>query len=261
MWTALAWIILLPLIWALLGAQPIARVDPLNWSVLPERLADTAPLGPWALAGALAVGALLALGPTARQVMHMGTLVHEVGHGLTAAALGGAVSRITMSPDGSGLATTGLPASARLRPMLVSLAGYLAPAILGLASLRAAQSGAGAAWLAYLTAVTVAMFVLAMRSWWAALVSVSAAVAGWLVVSYAPAWLAATAVAVLAGVLLARSIADAAHQYRSRRDGQPSDARNVSRATGIPAGLVAGLQLAAVLALTGAAGYLLLPAT
>lgn len=259
MWVVVAWMVLLPLGWALAGAPDIAGFDPLDLDRLPADLAQGAPIAWQALVGAVAVGVLLALGPTARITMHMGTAVHEIGHGLTAAALGGVVSRITMAPDGSGLATTGLPQRARVRVALVSLAGYLAPGILGLASLQMAVAGHGPIWLAYLTGVTVVMLLLAMRSWWAILVAALGAAAGWAVLHVGAGWAATVSIAALAGLYLARGLADTGNQLRALRQGATTDAWRLSRQTGLPARLFAGVQAALALGMAVTGVWLLLP--
>jgi hypothetical protein len=259
MWLLLAWLILLPLAWALAGAPAIAALDWLDGSVVPQMLAHPAPLDSWQLGIAVALGVVLAVGPTRRVAMHLGTAVHEIGHGITAAALGGVISRITMAPDGSGQATTGLPGRARLRRSLVSLSGYLAPGIVGLASLRMALAGLGTAWLGYLTCVTLVMLLLTMRSLWAALVGVASAVAGWLLVSHAPGPLVTVVVAVLSGVLVARGVADAANQRRAVRAGTQTDAGSLARQTGLPVGLFSGLHQLLAVVMAGTAVWILLP--
>lgn len=260
MWFAIAWLTLLPLAWALAGAPPIAGHDPLIWAVLPGQLGEQAAAGWLALLAAAMVGVLLALGPTSRIAVHCGTVVHEVGHALTAAALGGVVRRITMSADGSGMATTGLPGRAWVRGSLVTMAGYLAPGIVGLASLQMALAGLGLAWLGFLAVLALVMLVLSMRSWWAALVALASATAAWLVVRHGSGELATLVAAALGGLLLARGVADAANQYRlTRRGAARTDATSLARETGLPAGFYAAVHQVAAVAMALGGVWLLLP--
>jgi hypothetical protein len=88
------------------------------------------------LAGA-AVFAVSAWVPMGHYLLYplylLSTWVHEMGHGLTALAVGGGFTHIEMFRDGSGLATCW--AKPGVREGLVSLGGLLAPPIVGAAIL------------------------------------------------------------------------------------------------------------------------------
>lgn len=68
----------------------------------------------------------------------LATWVHEMGHGLTALAVGGGFDRLEIFADASGLAHTSYP-SGGARGSLVALGGLVAPPITGAAILAAAR--------------------------------------------------------------------------------------------------------------------------
>lgn len=262
MWALVALILGLPLLWALLGApDPSARLGAVGladpdqpWA--PLLVAE--PIDPTLLLVAAAAGVLLALGRPGRITGHIGTAIHEVGHGLTAAALGGRVKRITMATDGSGMAATSLPARARVRRMAVTLAGYPAPGVVGLACARAASAGYAALWLAVMVAGLALMLLLAMRSAWATAVAIACIAAGWAVLWAAPIWAAGLTVGALSGLLLARCIADATNQHRVLAAGGHPDAAILAEQSPIPAGLFAAIHTLVALMLAGAGMWALL---
>jgi hypothetical protein len=89
------------------------------------------------------------------------TWVHEMGHGLTALALGGRFDQLEIFRNGSGLASCG--AAPGWREALVALGGLLAPPILGTAILATVHGPRRArvllAGLALALAVSLAIFV------------------------------------------------------------------------------------------------------
>lgn len=109
------------------------------------------------LAGASALTLALYLVPYGRVVAYpfvlLSTFAHEMGHGLTAIALGGEFTSLAMSPDGSGVASFRIPAG-RLARGAVAAGGLLGPAVAALGGFvlavrrkraRAGLVGAGAA--------------------------------------------------------------------------------------------------------------------
>lgn len=92
------------------------------------------PLPRWALFAA-AVGAASALphvpylGVIARPFHLFKTLVHELGHGLTALLVGGQFGSLVVHLDGSGVAQTA--ASGRITGALVAAGGLVGPAVAG----------------------------------------------------------------------------------------------------------------------------------
>lgn len=247
MWSLLALVVLVPIVWALAGAPAAPAL--ISWAddVLPAPVsAGSATTG--ALMTALLVGALLGMGRAKVATTHLSTVSHEFGHGLAAAALGGRIDRLRMHRDGSGLAQATLPGRRPVSRFVVSAVGYLAPGVLALASVRATLAGAAALWMAYLVAVLTLMLVLAIRSWWGALLAVVLGGLGWALVALAPGAAVVLAVAGLAGVLAGGGLVDTVVQWRGRFSG-PSDAAGMARQTGLPVGLFAGLHVLAALAL------------
>lgn len=60
-------------------------------------------------------------------LLWLSTLAHELGHGLTALALGGDFERLVLHPNGSGVAWTSVRGD--LRSALVAMGGLLGPAV------------------------------------------------------------------------------------------------------------------------------------
>lgn len=98
---------------------------------------------PWAfLAVSVAVTAILPHIPYVRvlgwPLMMFSTLVHELGHGLTAVILGGHFDHLEMHWSGSGVAHCGV--TGRISSALVSAGGLVGPAIVGAFFLMAART-------------------------------------------------------------------------------------------------------------------------
>lgn len=251
-WFLLAVLVLTPIAWALLGTPGSTAVAGWMGDVAPS-LVPPATVEPPALLAAALIGTVLGAGRGRLASTHVSTVAHEFGHGLTAAALGGRITRLRMERDGSGVAHTAMPAGRPVRSFAVAAAGYLAPGVLALASMQATAPPLATLWLAYLVAVVAVMLVLAVRSWWGVLLAVMLGAGGWAVVVLAPAPFALVAVAGLAGVLGGGGVADALGQWRTRSSASTSDARAMARQTGLPAWLFAGVHLVAALGLAGAA--------
>lgn len=246
MWFALAVLVLTPIAWALAGMPGAPALVSWLGDAAPA-LSQPAAVQTPALVAAVTVGTLLGLGRARTATTHLSTVAHEFGHGITAAALGGRITRLRMHRDGSGLALTALPAGRPARSFAVSAAGYLAPGVLALASMQATTLAR--LWITYLVAVVGVMLVLAVRSWWGAVLALGLGAGGWAVVVLTPPTFAALAVAGLAGVLAGGGVTDAAAQWRGRTSTPRSDARAMARQTGLPTGLFAGIHLLASLAL------------
>ena len=74
-------------------------------------------------------------------LMLFSTLVHELGHGLTALAMGGTFHKMVVFSDGSGVAThSGLGSDAAVARALVSAGGLVGPAIVAAIAFVAARS-------------------------------------------------------------------------------------------------------------------------
>jgi hypothetical protein len=251
MWTVLALGLLTPIVWALLGADPIPALDPWMDEHVPGWLMSPVGVTTGTLILAMGVGMVLGMGRGRAAATHLSTLAHEFGHGLVAALLGGRIHRITLSRDGSGLAHIAFPGRGSVRRFLVSCSGYLAPGVFGVASVQVALAGLGSAWLAYLAVLLVIMLVLTVRSWWGALIALILGAVGWGLLVLGSGWLAVVVVAGMAGALLGGGVLDATAQWRLTRTAVTTDAAAMATQTGLPARLFAGLQLMGAIALAG----------
>jgi hypothetical protein len=102
----------------------------------------------------------------------LSTLVHELGHGLTAELVGGDFSHLKVATDGSGVAFSSVTGS--VQRALVAAGGLVGPAVAALlgfaAGRRATTARIGLFAIALLTAVATLLWV---RSWVGVLVAVS----------------------------------------------------------------------------------------
>lgn len=216
----------------LVGLGPVARQEP----------SLTTP----ALAGSLAAGvAAASLRPSGRAVGHIVTLLHELGHTIVAAALGGRPAGIVLRHDASGHAT----ARWHLRPGggprlsfgLTAFVGMPAPAVAA-ASAAGLLTVAGPHAVVWSVVAAAAIVAILARSPWSLVVA--AGLAGVAVMALAERfepWIAGAVVALITAVAL-RSVADA-----GRRLGRPipdgDDARAVRRAGPVPPRLVQVVQV------------------
>lgn len=255
MGSLLAVLVLAPLVWALLGAPDVPGVTAWLAEHLPELTASGSPDTVPTMLG-LAAGMALSLGRPRRATVHVSTVAHEFGHGLTAAALGGRVRRVLLNRDGSGTAHV-LPGRGAVRRFVGSAIGYLSPGLLALATVQAVVAGWAVAWVLYLLAALAVMLVLVVRSWWGLLVALVLGGLGWAALQYAPATVIAVAVMVLAGVLAAGGVLDAWEQWRALDTDVDidvdTDADAMAAMTGLPAGFYAALHILGALALAAAA--------
>ena len=193
--------------------------------------------------------------PVARHVV---TIAHEGAHGLAALATGRRLRGIRLHSDTSGVTvSSGRPTGPGMVATLA--AGYVGPALLGLAAAALLRSGhaLGVLWLVL---ALLALLLLQIRNWFG-LWSVLVTAAGVLAVSWwlpAP-WQSATAYAVTWFLLLAapRPVVELQRERRRGR-GTGSDADQLARLTGVP-GLawVGGFLLATLAALAVSASWLL----
>lgn len=230
--------------------------------------AESPALEPAVVAGALAVAlAVVVLSPLWRIARHSITIVHEAGHGFAATLTGRRLSGIRLHSDTSGVTVSvGRPRGFGMA--LTLLAGYTAPALVGLAAavLIGVGHATGVLWAMLGLLVLV---LIQIRNWfglWSLLV-VGALVfaATWLL---DPFWQAVVAT-TLAGFLLAGAVrAGAELQTARRREGAgrgrgDSDADQLARITGVP-GIVwvaVFLGTALVCATAGVVLLLRLPVT
>lgn len=171
-----------------------------------------------------------------RLTRHLVTLVHEAGHALVAALVGRRLTGIRLHSDTSGVTVTrGRPRGPGM--IATVLAGYPAPAVVGLAGafLLGAGYAAGLLWTLVLTCALVLLLVRNLYGLWVVLVlGVGVAVLSWTAPTVV---LSAAAYLVVWALLLAapRAVVDL-HRERRVRSGA-SDADQLRRLTGLPAWL------------------------
>jgi hypothetical protein len=225
------------------------------WARVSARNEPLPALTVWAT---LAAAMLLVLVPPAWKLTRHGiTIVHEGGHGLVAALGGRRLQGIRLHSDTSGLTVSrGKPRGPGM--VLTLLAGYTAPALLGLGSAWMLGQGhaTGLLW-ALLSAL--ALLLVQIRNWFGLW---SVAVTGTLV--FAVTWFgSATLQSVFAVLVTAFLLIGAVRTVvelqvtRSRRRGSASDADQLARLSHLP-GLfwVAVFFAAACACLVGAARLL-----
>lgn len=208
---------------------------------------------PEAAAGAgLVAGAIAALArPVDRVVGQVVTLVHELGHTVTAAALGARPSGIVLRHDASGHATArwvgGAGRLRRLALAAVAFAGLPAAAVASAAGARLLLLAGPTAVLGAVAGAGAVVAVLA-RSWWSLLLAV--AVAALAVVAVADL-AQPTAIAVVIAGLVATATKTAVDGVRAllRPLAPGDDARAVAGCVWLPARLVQLAQVAVSAAL------------
>ena len=201
-------------------------------------------------------GVLVSATPLHRLLHYSATVVHELGHAFATGLLGGRPREIEIHPSGSGLATYEAPARwPRWRRVVVTGAGYPAPAVAGLAGVIAATDGLGALWVVFTTAVLFLAVVMIIRNLWGFFWSASVLVAAYLAVRHlSPEHVALLGVS-MSGFLLTEALRDAWAQIRIVRRAKNSgaDAERIAHWLGISRTFVALLQLVMVGALSALA--------
>lgn len=199
--------------------------------------AQPAPSLTLVLATAGAAVLVLAVPTAWHTVRHLVTIVHEAGHAGVAVLVGRRLSGIRVHSDTSGLTTTRGPARG---PGMVAtlLAGYTAPAVLGVAVAWLVSRGyaVGALWLLLLLLVLVLLQVRNLYGLWAVLASgaVLVAVTGW-----GAATLQVCVALLVTWVLLLgapRAVLELASSRRRRRGADTSDAGQLGALTHLPGG-------------------------
>jgi len=232
-------------------------------SVLPPGLAaDEAAL----VAGVALATAACTVGRLWRVAGLAVTVVHELGHALAALALGGSVRRVRLTADTAGQTSFTLPARAgRARWALVTLAGYPAPGLAGLAGAWLLAAGQARSWLAAAALLLVVLLVLWVRNpWGVGSVLLGAVGLGWLAAEGSPGVVTATGAGLAALLLVGGWRAAALHATLdghggwARPSGAVSDSVAVGRLLPVPAVVWRGLFLAVSTATMLAGGWLLL---
>ena len=172
-----------------------------------------------------------------RLVRHLATLLHEAGHALIGLLVGRKLRGIRLHSDTSGLTVTrGKPTGPGMVATL--LAGYPAPAIVGLAGAWLVSAGyaAGMLWALVLLCALMLVFIRNFYGLWVVLVTGG----GVAVLS----WTASGEIISIAAYLMVwsllfvapRAVLALQRSRRRQRSGTQSDADQLARLTRLPAG-------------------------
>jgi hypothetical protein len=184
----------------------------------------------------------------------LATWAHECAHGVAALLVGGRVERLQIFADGSGLATTRVPAT-RLRAAWVASAGYPGTALLGAGLLAVRHLGAPGQVLAGLGGFVVLSALLWVRNVFGFLAL--GGLGGGLVAAgvYLPLAQARLALALVGAAVGLNALTSLGHLFGRQGlvGGQPrpSDARLVAAALWLPSWIWASLWLLLSLGLLG----------
>lgn len=187
-------------------------------------------------------GMLAALTPARLLLRYFATVVHELGHALTAGALLARPRSIFIHPSSSGLAMWEVPPNwGRFRAILVSAAGYPAPSLAALAAVNAIDQGRIIAWSFFSVGVLSISVVMLIRNLWGLFWTTGVVVASYFLYQTISVEIAGCVVAGVAGFLTINSVQFAWIQYvlTRRARGSGVDAESIEGYTGIPASLVA----------------------
>ncbi|MFC5931440.1 M50 family peptidase [Cryobacterium melibiosiphilum] len=197
----------------------------------------------------IATAALLVALPVTWQVTrHVVTIAHEGGHGLVASLSGRKLSGIRLHSDTSGLTVSrGRPTGPGM--LFTLLAGYTAPALLGLGAARLLGLGYDVGLLWVLLAA-LALLLVQIRNWfglWSVLVTAA--------IVFSVTWFGSSIVQSIFGLLVTAFLLLGAVRTvielqvtRSRRRNSGSDADQLARLTHVPGLIWVGVFLAVSLA-------------
>lgn len=194
-----------------------------------------------------------------RLVRHLATLLHEAGHALIAVLVGRRLSGIRLHSDTSGLTLSrGRPTGPGMIATL--LAGYPAPAVVGLAGAWLVSHGyaAGTMWALVFLCALMLLLIRNLYGLWVVLVTgVGVAVLSW---TAAPEILSLAAYFMVWSLLLVapRAVMELQRSRRRNRGRTRSDADQLAGLTRLPAGIWIGAFWLLSLACLFGGGWLLL---
>lgn len=204
-----------------------------------DRATTTQPALSWQVSLAVGAAALVVTwSPLGyRIVRHLVTLIHEAGHASVGALVGRRLTGIRLHSDTSGVTVSrGRPRGFGM--VATVLAGYPAPALVGLAGAFVLGAGyaAGLLWGLVLTCALMLLLIRNLYGLWVVLVTgISVASLSW---TGSPQLISGAGYLVVWSLLLAapRSVVELQRQRRRRGTGA-SDVDQLSGLTGLPAGL------------------------
>lgn len=194
------------------------------------------------------VALLLVLSSTTWPRVRLGvTVVHEAGHAVVAVLVGRRLQAIRLHADTSGLTvSSGRPTGPGMVATL--LAGYLAPAAVGVGAALVLAGGRGVA-LLWLILLLLAGLLLWVRNWYGVLTLVVAVVGVGLLTWYADPEVQAVAAYLVAWLLLLAAPRPVLELVTAgRRRSRTSDPDQLARLTRVPALAWCALMLLANLA-------------
>ncbi len=191
------------------------------------------------------VALVLVLSATTWRRVRLGvTVVHEAGHAVVAVLVGRRLQGIRLHADTSGVTvSSGRPTGPGMVATL--LAGYLAPAAVGVGAALVLASGRGVAllWMVLLLLVALLLWV---RNWYGVLTLVVAGVGVGLLTWYADPEVQAVAAYLVAWLLLLSAPRPVLELVTAgRRRSRTSDPDQLARLTRVPALVWCGLMLLA----------------
>ena len=183
--------------------------------------------------------ALAAYTPLWRGLRLIVTFLHELGHAVTAGAVGGGVRRVVVRLDTSGH-TEYMAPRGRMRAILVSGAGYVSPAVAAVVCAVSVQPARAEVFTFVSAGITVLVVVGWVRHLFTLMLATAAA--GLLVLAgyYG---VAEPTQCALAGLFAAGAVRASYEQHRVR-DRPASDAGQLRAATGLPAWVFSWLFIA-----------------
>ncbi len=187
------------------------------------------------------------------------TLAHEMAHTCTAALLGASVRHTKIKLDSSGLATYAVDESfGRGRLILVTLAGYAGPGVVGFSAVWSVKNGLATAWIVWACVASLSSAVVFMRNLWGFFSTLAVSFACWGLFEYASGTYLSLVVLVIGYVLLFGGVIAAREQLRAPDDAE-TDAKQVATIIHVTTRGVANAQLlVAVMLIVGAVSVLVL---
>ena len=248
-------LVLVPVGWLAVGRDIPNEVS----DQLQERFSDLQAPTDQILAYSFIIGLFVGGTPFHVILRYLATLVHELGHALSAGILGGRPKQIEIHPSSSGVATYQPPLGwGRGRASIVSLAGYPGPAVASLAAVGAMRSGLTAPWFLFVIGTLAMSILFLIRNLWGFMWTAGVVAGGYFAATNLSIEIVQWTVGVAAGYLAIEGFRHAWQQIQITRRfrGSGCDAEKVAVWWGFSPTGVAVFQLILVCAAAGWSGYL-----
>lgn len=248
-------LIVVPVAWLAIGREVPNEVQDL----LETRIAASISPASDVLAYSFIIGLFVGGTPIHVILRYLATLVHELGHAVSAGILGGRPKQIMIHPSSSGVATYQPPIGwGKGRASVVSLAGYPSPAIASLAAVQALLFGLTSPWFLFVIATLALSIVFFIRNLWGLLWTTAVVVGAYFATTELSQEILQWVVGVAAGYLAMEGLRHAGQQISIARrfPGSGCDAERVGVWWSVPPVLVAVSQFLFVGVAAGLAAYL-----